>query len=96
MNLFVVALDDHREWYRYHRLFREMLQAELDRTDPSARRVLQGRAAAWHEEHATLDEALDYARASGDLDRAARIVCGQVQDYARRGALENLRVRLEG
>ncbi len=96
MNLFAVPLDDHREWYRYHRLFREMLQAELDRTDPSARRVLQGRAAAWHEEHATLDEALDYARASGDLDRAARIVCGHVQDYARRGALENLRVRLEG
>jgi LuxR family transcriptional regulator, maltose regulon positive regulatory protein len=96
MNLFVVALDDHREWYRYHRLFQEMLQAELDRTEPSARRALQGRAAAWHEEHGSLDEALDYARVSGDLDRAARIVCGHVEDYARLGTLQNLRVRLEG
>ena len=95
MNLFVMALDDHRKWYRYHRLFGEMLQAELDRTEPSARRVLHGRAAAWHEEHGSLDEALDYARMSGDLDRAARIVCGHVQDYARLGTLENLRVRLE-
>jgi LuxR family transcriptional regulator, maltose regulon positive regulatory protein len=96
MNLFVVALDDHREWYRYHKLFQEMLQAELDRTDPSARRVLQGRAAAWHEEHGSLDEALDHAQVSGDLDRAARIVCGHVGDYARLGMLQNLRLRLEG
>ena len=95
-NLFVVALDDHEEWYRYHKLFQEMLQAELDRTDPSARRVLYGRAAAWHEEHGSLDEALDYARMSGDLDRTARIVCGHVEDYARLGTLEDLRVRLEG
>jgi LuxR family transcriptional regulator, maltose regulon positive regulatory protein len=96
MNLFVVALDDHREWYRYHRLFQEMLQAELDRTEPSARSALQERAAAWHEEHGSLDEALDHARVSGDLDRAARIVCGHVEDYARLGTLQNLRVRLEG
>ena len=95
MNLFVVALDDHREWYRYQGLFQEMLQAELDRTEPSARRVLQGRAAAWHEEHGSLDEALDYARMSGDLDRTARIVCGHAEDYARFGTLDNLRVRLE-
>ena len=96
MNMFVVALDDHREWYRYHSLFQEMLQAELDRTEPSARRALPGRAAAWHEEHGSLDEALDYARMSGDLDMAARIVCGHVEDYARLGTLENLRERLEG
>jgi LuxR family maltose regulon positive regulatory protein len=95
MNLFVMALDDHRKWYRYHRLFGEMLQAELDRTEPSARRVLHGRAAVWHEEHGNLDEALDHARVSGDLDRTARIVCGHVEDYARLGTLENLRVRLE-
>ena len=96
MNLFVVALDDHQEWYRYHKLFQEMLQAELDRTEPSARRVLHSRVAAWHEEHGTLDDALDYARMSGDLDRTARIVCGHVEDYARLGKLRNLQVRLEG
>ncbi len=30
-NLFVVALDRQRRWFRYHHLFREMLQAELER-----------------------------------------------------------------
>ena len=96
MNLFVVALDNRREWYRYHKLFQETLQAELDRTEPSARRVLHGRVAAWHEEHDSLDEALDYARMSGDLDMAARIVCGHVEDYAQLGTLEDLRALLAG
>ena len=31
-NLFVVALDQQRRWFRYHHLFREMLQAELGAT----------------------------------------------------------------
>ena len=95
MNMFVVALDDHREWYRYHRLFQETLQAELDRTEPSARRVLQGRAAAWHEEHGSLDQALDYARMSGDLDRPAHRV-RPCRGLCRLGTLENLRALLEG
>ena len=33
-NLFVVALDHQRSWFRYHHLFREMLQAELERREP--------------------------------------------------------------
>ena len=33
-NLFVVALDHQRRWFRYHHLFREMLQAELERREP--------------------------------------------------------------
>ena len=36
-NLFVVALDHERRWFRYHHLLREMLQAELDRREPGAR-----------------------------------------------------------
>jgi ATP/maltotriose-dependent transcriptional regulator MalT len=28
-NLFVVPLDDQRQWYRYHHLFADMLQARL-------------------------------------------------------------------
>ena len=33
-NAFVVSLDDHREWYRYHHLFRDLLRAELKRRHP--------------------------------------------------------------
>ena len=30
-NLFLVPLDDHRRWYRYHHLFAEVLRARLHR-----------------------------------------------------------------
>ena len=38
-NLFVVALDHQRRWFRYHHLFREMLQAELERREPELLRL---------------------------------------------------------
>ena len=33
-DLFVVPLDAHREWYRYHRLFRDVLTRELEQPHP--------------------------------------------------------------
>ena len=39
-NLFVVALDDRREWYRYHHLFADVLQKQSNAQDPDAARVV--------------------------------------------------------
>ena len=41
-NAFVVSLDDHREWYRYHHLFRDLLRAELKRRHPELLPVYLG------------------------------------------------------
>ncbi len=46
-NSFVVALDSRGEQYRYHHLFRQLLQAELTRTDPEAVVELNRRAMVW-------------------------------------------------
>jgi LuxR family maltose regulon positive regulatory protein len=70
-NLFLVPLDHEREWYRYHPLFRAMLQAELERREPGLRSRLQLRAADWCEANGFLEEALGYVFEAGDLDRAA-------------------------
>ena len=48
-NLFVVPLDRNRRWYRYHRLFRELLRAELERAEPDLVPQLLARAVAWSE-----------------------------------------------
>ena len=48
-NAFVVSLDDHREWYRYHHLFGDLLRAELKRRHPELLPVYLGRAADWCE-----------------------------------------------
>src|SRR3954447_23404811 len=44
-NLFLVALDDERRWYRYHQLFRDLLTFELERSGSVAPATLHGRAA---------------------------------------------------
>ena len=48
-NILLVPLDRQGEWYRYHRLFRDMLLADLHRREPGLIPVLQRRAAQWYE-----------------------------------------------
>ena len=62
-NLFLVPLDRRGEWYRYHHLFRDMLQGELHRLDPMIETALNTRASTWWEEHGDIDGALHHARA---------------------------------
>jgi LuxR family transcriptional regulator, maltose regulon positive regulatory protein len=73
-NLFVVALDHHREWYRYHHLFRDMLRSELERREPELVSELNRRAAACSIENGTPECAIEYAAAAGDLDTVADLV----------------------
>ena len=94
-NAFVVPLDDHREWYRYHHLFGDILRAELKRRHPELLRVYLRRAAAWCEAHGTPGEAFAYAYESGDLAQAGRIALAYRDEFARRGQSESVRLWLE-
>ena len=92
LNLFVVPLDRHREWYRYHRLFRELLRRKLADEEPELVRVLNARAAEWFEARGDPESALGYAHAAGDNDRAARILSSialQVHSSGRAATLES-------
>lgn len=73
-NLFVVALDDRREWYRYHHLFADVLQSHAARAAPDDVRDAHRRASAWHELHGTRSDAVRHAMAAGDEDRAADLL----------------------
>ena len=72
-NLFLVPLDNRREWYRYHHLFRELLQHDLMETEPELVEELHTRAADWHDENGDRESALEHAFAAGDTTRAAAI-----------------------
>ena len=73
-NLFLVPLDDRREWYRYHQLFVEVLRNQLLRNDPGLARELHRRASAWLAgEGCTLD-AVRHAVAAGEVEAATRLV----------------------
>jgi LuxR family maltose regulon positive regulatory protein len=73
-NLLIIPLDRRREWYRYHRLLREMLANELRRTEPAGIAGLHARAAAWFESEGQLEAALSHAQAGEDIERAARLL----------------------
>jgi LuxR family maltose regulon positive regulatory protein len=73
-NLFVVPLDDERRWYRYHRLFADMMRNRLRQTYPDRLADLHIRASEWFEENHFIDEAIRHALAAEEQDRAARIV----------------------
>ncbi len=61
-NLFMIALDGQREWYRYHHLFRDMLRRRAGgELTEEQRRRLQQRAARWFAQRRLFDEALRHA-----------------------------------
>jgi LuxR family transcriptional regulator, maltose regulon positive regulatory protein len=72
-NLFVIPLDDRREWYRYHHLFADVLRARLLDEDPDAPAELHRRASAWFAAHHEPTNAIQHALAAGDFDRAAEL-----------------------
>src|ERR671910_801223 len=79
-NLFLIALDDERRWYRYHHLFTDFLRSRLQREQPERIRELHRRAAEWYERNGWTSEAIRHALAAQDHDRAADLV----EDVARK------------
>ncbi len=70
-NMMLVPLDGQGKWYRHHRLFRDMLLAELRGLEPGLIPVLRRRAAAWCVRNGLPEEALEYSMAADDVDTAA-------------------------
>jgi len=60
-NLFVVALDDERGWYRYHHLFAQALRRHLQQREPMLLSELHRRASAWYEQHHLSAEAVRHS-----------------------------------
>jgi len=73
-NLFLVPLDDQRQWYRYHHLFADVLRARLLAEEPDLVPLLHQRASRWYEAHDSAEEAVRHALAAREVDRAAYLM----------------------
>jgi ATP/maltotriose-dependent transcriptional regulator MalT len=73
-NLFLIPLDDQRQWYRYHPLFAEVLQARLIDEQPDQVFSLHQRASEWYEHNGLAAEAIRHALAAKDFERAATLI----------------------
>ncbi|MBI4671598.1 MAG: helix-turn-helix transcriptional regulator [Chloroflexi bacterium] len=75
VNLFLVALDGQRCWYRYHHLFAEFLRQQLERDTPDDEQAaLHRRASQWYETHGWINDAIDHALRAGDWESAVRLL----------------------
>ena len=72
-NLFLLPLDDNREWFRYHPVFADFLRGELNRLHPDQIAALHGRAAQWYLAHDLPERALRHAIAGADADTAIQV-----------------------
>jgi LuxR family transcriptional regulator, maltose regulon positive regulatory protein len=95
-NLFLMPLDDRREWYRYHHLFAQLLRLELNQRDPELVAALHRRAAAWHRQDGNLDEAIGHASAAGEFAEAAALIARHWLSYWRRGQRATVARWLDG
>jgi ATP/maltotriose-dependent transcriptional regulator MalT len=86
-NLFVVALDSRRRWYRYHHLFAELLRSRLEAEEPGATAALHGRAATWLAREGQAAEAIGHAIAAGDERATAELVAAHWLTFFNQGWL---------
>jgi LuxR family maltose regulon positive regulatory protein len=73
-NLFLIPLDDERQWYRYHHLFSELLFRSLKQTRPEVLNELYERAAAWLEANGYMEKAIGYALKAQNYEFATRLM----------------------
>lgn len=85
--LFITALDEKHEWFRYHPLFVEFLRHILAEINLGEIPVLQKRAALWLEQNSNLDEAIKYAQASGDVEWTANIIERNLEAMVKTGGI---------
>jgi len=86
-NLFLIPVDEHRIWYRYHYLFAEMLRGQLTRTEiqPGLVPLLHKRASAWHREAGSTEEAIVHALSAGDMAEAAELITAHWHHFVAAG-----------
>ena len=90
-NLFVVPLDNEREWFRYHHLFGQLLRRELRLTRPELERQGHERAAEWFVAHGQPTRAIDHQLDAGHLDAAFDLITTQLGEQLGSGRHETVR-----
>ena len=93
---FVVSVDAHRSWFRYHQMFAELLQLELRSSAPGELPALHGTAAQWYAENGHLVEAVRHAQAAKDWGLAVRSLSDHMLDLVLDGQSATARELLAG
>jgi ATP/maltotriose-dependent transcriptional regulator MalT len=89
-NLFLVPLDERREWFRYHHLFVDVLRRELEDAEPESVPMLHIRASEWFEQQGDVEESIAHAIAARDVERASDLIARHARAITRGGRIVTL------
>lgn len=74
-NLFLISLDNRRQWYRYHRLFADLLyQRLLEEVGPAGIAVLHRKASRWYSQQGNYPAAIEHASKSFDYPGVVQLI----------------------
>lgn len=91
-NLFVIPLDDHKQWYRYHHLFADLLEARLQSTlNAMGVAQLHAHASDWYGQNGSVIEAIRHASLALDNERVERLIEQNYMEMVNRGEMSWLR-----
>jgi len=93
-NLFVVSLDDERDWYRYHHLFRSCLKAELQLESAELIPELHRRASTWFARNGDVTEAIHHAIAGRAFAAASELLAAHWNEVVSTGGLRTVEMWL--
>ncbi|HWP97675.1 MAG TPA: LuxR C-terminal-related transcriptional regulator [Syntrophomonadaceae bacterium] len=89
-NGFLIALDEQRQEYRYHQLFKSFLYELLMETAPLEVASLHTRAAIWFREHGFIENAIEHFLAGGSNRKALELIEYHVDDIIDRNEFGTL------
>jgi LuxR family maltose regulon positive regulatory protein len=89
-NLFIVTLDEERKWYRFHRLFVELLRHRLRLAEELSASLLHQRASHWYRDQGFQAEAVHHALAAEDWELAAALIEAANDAMLKRGEVMTL------
>ncbi len=91
VNLFLISLDNRRQWYRYHHLFAELLRYRLETSYGSAFVAeLQQRASRWYDDNHLPEQAIQYAQAAQNWTLSGQLILKYSPPLIRQGELMTL------
>jgi LuxR family maltose regulon positive regulatory protein len=87
---FVIPLDDHQEWFRFHHLFRDLLRARARAEDAAAENRILTDAADWHLRRGDSATAIEYFLRASEWERAAQVILAHGSSVFERGEMAKL------
>jgi LuxR family maltose regulon positive regulatory protein len=93
--LFLIPMDDRREWYQFHPLFASALLQQAQKTRPASVMATYSRASEWCDANGLWLGAIDYALRARDFERAAEMLEAHIQQMFTSDFLMLLRNKLD-